>query len=133
MKPPLEGEILDRDDEALEVRLARLESFARLMDSQFRLPGTPIRLGLDGIVGLVPVVGDAATALLASYVFAEAAGLGVRKRVMALMLLNTGIDLAIGAVPVVGDLFDIGWKANAKNARLVLAEARGGRVRRTQR
>jgi hypothetical protein len=114
----------------VEDRLARLGSFARLMDSQFRIPGTPIRMGLDGLIGLIPGVGDVATTLMASYVFAEATALGVRKRVLARMLLNTGVDTVLGAIPVVGDLFDIGFKSNAKNARLVIAEVRGRAERR---
>jgi hypothetical protein len=117
------------EDESADPRLARLERFARLMDSEFAIPGTPFRVGLDGIVGLVPGVGDVATTALASYVFAEALGLKVRKRTIARMLVNTGIDLVFGAVPLVGDLFDFAFKSNAKNARLVLAdvERRSGR------
>lgn len=117
----------------VEQRLERLEAFARLMDSQFQIPGTPIRMGLDGLIGIVPIVGDFVTTVLASYVFAEAAGLGVRKRVIARMLLNTGVDSVIGAIPVVGDLFDIGFKSNARNARLVVAEVRRQAERRARR
>ncbi len=114
-------------------KLHRLERFAHLMDSQFRIPGTPIRLGLDGIIGLIPGVGDVATTALASYVFAEAMALKVRKRTLGRMLINTSVDLVFGAIPVVGDLFDIGFKSNAKNARLVIADVERRRIRELRR
>lgn len=102
--------------------MQRLERFAALMDRAVRVPGTSFRVGLDGVLGLVPGVGDVATTLLAGYLFAEAAGLGVRKRTMARMLANTGVDLVFGAIPVLGDLFDFAFKSNAKNARLVIRD-----------
>ena len=82
------------------------------------MPGTTWRFGLDGIVGLIPGIGDTASALVSLYIVAEAWRLGVRKRTIARMLGNIALDSIIGAVPVAGDLFDFIWKSNAKNLRL---------------
>lgn len=89
------------------------------MDARFRLPGTGWRFGLDGLVGLVPGIGDAATTLISLYIVAEAWRLGVRKRTLARMIGNIVLDSMIGTVPVAGDLFDFIWKANIRNLRLV--------------
>jgi hypothetical protein len=85
------------------------------------VPGTGIRIGLDGIVGLVPGLGDGATALLSLWFIWEGAQLGLPKRKLAHMLLNIGIDAAFGAVPVLGDVFDVVWKANRRNYRIIAA------------
>lgn len=108
------------DAAELERRLARLQSLAWLLDDRFRVPGLGWRFGLDGLLGLVPVAGDAATAALAAYVVLEARRLGVPKRLLARMALNFGVDLAVGAIPVVGDLFDFRWKANRRNLALLM-------------
>lgn len=99
--------------------LRRLDRLAYWLDDRFRVPGTEIRIGLDGLVGLIPGVGDAATALLSAYIVAEAWGLGAPPSILARMLANLGIDLGLGVVPVVGDLVDIGWKANRRNVDLL--------------
>jgi hypothetical protein len=98
--------------------LHRLKSLAHLLDTRFHVPGTNWRFGLDGLVGLIPGVGDAAGALVSLYIVAEAWRLGVRKRTIVRMLGNVALDSLFGAVPVAGDLFDFIWKANARNLRL---------------
>ena len=98
--------------------LHRLKRLSHLLDTRFRIPGTNWRFGLDGLVGLIPGVGDAAGALVSLYIVAEAWRLGVRKRVIARMLGNVALDSLLGTVPVAGDLFDFIWKANALNLRL---------------
>ncbi len=98
--------------------LHRLKRLSNLLDSRFRVPGTNWRFGLDGIVGLVPGVGDAAGALISLYIVAEAWRLGVRKRTIARMLGNVALDSLFGAVPLAGDLFDFIWKSNARSLRL---------------
>jgi hypothetical protein len=133
MRDALDEPYLPPPRETPQARLHRLERFARLMDSQFRIPGTQIRLGLDGLIGLIPGVGDAAAAALASYVFAEALALKVSKRTIVRMLINSGVDLMFGVIPVVGDLFDIGFKSNAMNARLVLADVERRRLKAVRR
>lgn len=104
-----------------EARLKRIRLLSRLLDEQFRIPGTTYRVGLDGLLGLIPGVGDAAGALLSTYIVYEAIRLGVPSTVLLRMLANIGIDTVGGAIPVVGDIFDMAWKTNKKNAALLHA------------
>ena len=90
-----------------------------LLDDRFVVPGTTWRVGLDGLLGLVPVVGDTATMLTALYVVFEAKRLGAPAGLVARMLVNVGIDGLAGSVPLVGDLFDVAFKANRRNIRLL--------------
>jgi hypothetical protein len=99
--------------------MARVERLAYWLDERFRVPGTNMRVGLDGLVGLVPVVGDTATMLAALYVVYEARRLGAPASLIARMLVNVGLDSLVGTVPLVGDLFDMGFKANRRNLRLL--------------
>ena len=100
---------------AISKRLARL---AWVLDSAIRLPGG-FRVGLDGIIGLIPGIGDLAGAVLSSYIVVEAARLKVPFRVLARMAMNILIELVVGIVPIVGDMFDFAFKANLRNARLL--------------
>lgn len=102
-----------------EIALQRVARLAYWLDDRFRIPGTRRRLGIDGLLGFVPGVGDTATALIASYIVLEAARLGVPKAMLARMVANVGIDFVIGLVPLVGDLADLAWKANRRNARML--------------
>ena len=104
-----------------EARLKRVRVLSRLLDEQFRIPGTTQRIGLDGLLGLIPGVGDAAGALLSTYILYEAIRLGTPTSVLLRMVANIGIDTVVGAIPVAGDIFDIAWKANKKNAALLHA------------
>ena len=104
-----------------EARLERVRLLSRLLDEQFRIPGTTYRVGLDGLLGLIPGIGDAAGALLSAYILYEAIRLGAPKTVLLRMGANIGIDTVVGAIPVMGDIFDIAWKANKKNAALLHA------------
>ena len=96
----------------------RVHRLARLMDSSIRLPGG-FRIGVDGLIGLVPVVGDLAAAGASAYIVAQAARAGVPASVLARMVLNVALDAVIGAIPVLGDVFDFAFKANLRNARLM--------------
>ena len=98
----------------------RLETVAYWLDERFRIPGTNIRVGLDGIAGLIPGVGDAATTLISLYIVAEAYRIGLPGRAIARMLGNVGLDFAVGSIPLLGDVFDIAFKANRRNLRLLL-------------
>jgi hypothetical protein len=104
-----------------ETRLKRIRLLSHLLDEQFRIPGTTYRIGLDGLLGLIPGVGDAAGALLSIYILYEAMRLGTSRPVLLRMIANIGIDAVGGAVPIVGDIFDMAWKANKKNAALLHA------------
>lgn len=102
-----------------DARLDRMRAAARLLDSQFRIPGTNIRFGLDAIAGLVPGVGDFAGAIASAYFIYEAARLGAPGTVLARMVTNVGVEALVGAVPILGDLFDVAFKANNRNMRLL--------------
>ena len=99
--------------------VARLEALARLMDGAFVLPGTNIRIGLDAIIGLLPVAGDLIAGLVSSYLIWEARRLGAPRWLIARMMANALLDTAVGAVPVVGDAFDVLFRANMKNMALL--------------
>lgn len=99
--------------------IRRLTRLARLMDVQFRLPGTKFRYGLDGLIGLIPGVGDVAGAAISGYIVLEAKRLGASNWILARMIGNVLIEVVIGAIPVLGDLFDIVFKANVRNLRLL--------------
>jgi hypothetical protein len=106
----------------------RLRRTAQLLDAAVRIPFTPWRIGIDGLIGLVPGIGDLVGALLSASIVFEAMRLGAPAAVLSRMLLNVGIDAIIGEIPVLGDIFDIGFKANLRNVALVerhLADARG--------
>jgi hypothetical protein len=107
------------DDAQVRAALRRVEQLAYWLDDRYRLPGTRFRIGLDGLVGLIPGVGDAVTSTLTAYIIYEAWRLGVPTSMLARMLANLGIDTVVGIVPVVGDLLDIGFKANRRNLRLL--------------
>jgi hypothetical protein len=107
-------------------RIGLLRRWSRLMDSAYRVPGTSIRFGWDPIVGLVPGVGDVATASFAVVILYHAFRLGVPGVVLAGMLVNVLIDLAAGLVPVAGDVADIAWKSNSLNLALLERHERPG-------
>ncbi len=103
-----------------ERTIDRLRRLAFWMDEAFAIPGTTIRIGFDSIIGFIPGIGDVVTAGFAVYLIREAARLGAPKSLLVRMAWNVGIDTVVGGVPVVGDLFDVGWKANKRNLRLLL-------------
>ena len=100
--------------------IARLKALEQLMDRQFSIAG--IRFGLDGIVGLVPVIGDLLSGAVGLYVIREAQRLGVSRWTRSRMYANWGFDVAFGALPIVGDVFDVVFKSNTKNVRLLIAD-----------
>lgn len=99
----------------------RLGRFAWFLDSAIPIPGTRFRIGLDGLIGLIPGVGDAVGAALSSYLLAEAVRLGVPISTVLRMGLNILVEALIGLIPFVGDIFDFAWKANLRNVRLLNA------------
>ncbi len=100
-------------------RLQSLDLLAKLMDNQFRIPGTNIRFGIDSILGLIPGVGDLSTFAVSSWLLLIMARNGASGYVMARMVLNILIDALIGSIPIIGDLFDVAFKANVRNMRLM--------------
>jgi hypothetical protein len=102
-----------------EQRLARLEALAKLLDMAFVLPGTNVRYGIDGIIGLIPVIGDIITTAISLWLVREARALGVPWHITVRMLGNVALDGVVGAVPVVGDAFDVMFRANIRNMRML--------------
>jgi len=117
-----------RDPEILSPRLKRgaralddssLNALSHLLDDFIRIPGTSIRFGLDGIVALVPGVGDLLQGLASSIIILAAWSRGVPAVILGRMVANVGIEVLVGLVPVFGDMFDIAWKANRRNYALL--------------
>jgi len=108
------------EDNRYHTEEERLKAYAHLLDSAIRLPGG-FRIGLDGIVGLVPGIGDLLGAGLSGYFIYAASRLDIPKSVITRMILNTAIETVVGTVPVLGDAFDFVFKANDRNARLLHA------------
>lgn len=105
-----------------EQSLRRLDKLAALLDARWHIPGTGIGFGLDALIGLIPGIGDAITALISLYLIGEAKTAGASSKTIGKMLVNVGLEFVIGLVPVVGDLFDIGWRANQRNMALLRDE-----------
>ena len=99
--------------------VARLDKFSRFTDSHIAIPFTNVRIGAEAVIGLLPVVGDVAGLVLASYVLVEAQRADASRKVKLRMLRNMGIDFLGGLLPVVGDAFDAVYKANTRNTRLL--------------
>jgi hypothetical protein len=102
-----------------EQRLARFEMLAKLLDVAFILPGTQIRYGVDGLVRLIPVVGDLLAIAFSLWLVREARALGAPWHVTARMLGNVAVDGVVGMVPLAGDAFDVLFRANMRNVRLL--------------
>lgn len=110
------------DDQTIDTAhpaLPRLEALADLMDAKFRIPGLPFRFGLDALVGLIPVAGDTVNLSISAYIVFEAFRLGARKRDIVKMLFNIFIDWFFGLVPLIGDIFDVTWKGNLRNIKIL--------------
>jgi hypothetical protein len=96
-----------------------LDLLSRVLDTWFRVPGTNIRFGLDGIVGFIPGIGDLLGGLASCIIVLAAFFRGVPLITIARMVVNLAIEVGVGLVPVLGNLFDIGWRANRRNYHLL--------------
>jgi hypothetical protein len=96
-----------------------LDMLSHLLDDFIRIPGTPIRFGLDGIVGFIPGIGDILGGLASTIIIVAAWARGVPRITLLRMVANVAIETAAGTIPVVGNLFDIGWRANRRNYKLL--------------
>ena len=120
--PPIPAAISDalvstrRDPAALRKRIETLEY---LLERSFVIPGINRPVGLDAIVGLVPVVGDVITATMGAYIIWEARNLGMPKWKIWRMIGNLGVDTALGAIPTAGDAFDFLFRSNSRNLRII--------------
>lgn len=104
---------------ALPTENPRLRDLAKVLDEAVRIPGTNIRIGLDALLGLLPGGGDIAGGLLSGLIILQAARDGAPATVLGRMLGNVVVDVVAGAVPILGDIFDVAWRANSRNLRLL--------------
>jgi hypothetical protein len=115
-RPRPMGLAVGRDAAAVRQRIEALE---RLLERGFTLPGTSQPVGLDAIVGLIPVVGDVVTAVMGAYLIWEASNLGLPKWKLWRMGGNLLFDSAVGAIPIAGDVFDFLFRSNTRNLKIV--------------
>ncbi|HEY4051710.1 MAG TPA: DUF4112 domain-containing protein [Acidobacteriaceae bacterium] len=129
MAPSRQPEVLPPDAPTITPRMQQarklfadenLDLLAHVLDDWFRIPGTSIRFGLDGLIGLVPGLGDILAGLASCIIVFAAWVRGVPYITLIRMLVNLGLDVVIGAVPFLGDAFDIAWKANRRNYALLV-------------
>ena len=97
----------------------RIEMMEAVLEGLFVIPGTKRRVGMDSLIGLVPVVGDIATAAMGAWIVWEARNLGLSKWQLTRMAANVGVDTLVGAIPFAGDIFDFLYKSNTKNLRII--------------
>jgi Domain of unknown function (DUF4112) len=114
----------DQDD-----RLRWVERISHLLDSQFRVPGTTWRFGLDPLMGLIPVVGGLPSLAVSGVLILTMLRHGASGQLVVRMVLNILLDALIGAIPVVGNLFDFAYKANNRNVELLRRHYQEGRYR----
>lgn len=112
-----DGELPESVDEAA---LKRMETVAYVLDESVRVPGIGVRIGIDPVVGALPVAGDVASAALSLYIVAESAYLGISLTTLVEMLASITIDVAGGAIPYAGTVVDALWKANKRNVGLAM-------------
>jgi len=119
----VEGELLTDDQRRGPEIWLNKQSLAKLIsvwsDTVFEVPGLGWRFGLDPIIGLIPVAGDFASALVSLYILTLAAEMQVPRSTMLRMGLNVAIDYFVGSIPVLGNIFDFAWQANARNMQLL--------------
>ncbi|MDO7852186.1 DUF4112 domain-containing protein [Hymenobacter convexus] len=110
-------------------RLRWVERIAKLMDSQFRLPGTRFRFGLDPLLGLLPIVGDVSTTVVSVALLLTMFRHGASGAVVVRMALNILLDTVVGAIPILGNVFDFAYKSNERNVALLRRHYAEGRHR----
>jgi hypothetical protein len=119
------GQMMARKEPQPEIIDPWVENLAWLMDESIPLGGW--RIGLDGVLGLIPGIGDVTTGAVGALIIARASMSGIPRATVFRMIANVAIDSLVGSIPVVGDLFDFTFKANTKNVRLYRAALQGGR------
>jgi len=111
--------IIEPDAKAPTLR--RLRQLSRLLDNVITIPGTQVGVGLDPILGLLPIAGDFLGFMLSCYIVVEATRLGISRATLGRMIFNIMVDGVVGSFPILGDLFDFAWKANSLNIQLLEA------------
>lgn len=99
--------------------LPRLRMLSKLLDSSLRVPGTNFRVGIDPLLGILPVAGDLVSSILSLYIIAEGYRAGASWSVLATMVALTAVDFLVGSIPFIGPVFDAFWKNNQWSVRLL--------------
>lgn len=121
--PSPQHPISSTDPKTLDT-LKRVQSVSHILDNAFPIPGTDYRIGLDPFLGLLPGGGDTVGAFLSAYIVLESLQLRLPRETLIRMVTNLLVDSILGTIPVIGDLFDVTWKANARNVALLKAHLR---------
>lgn len=119
---PLPATVAELEGPA-RARFRQVRRLSRVLDSQFPLPGTDRRFGVDAIIGLIPGIGGVAGLVLSAIVIAQGIAIGARPATVVRMVGNAGIDAALNAVPVIGWVSDLFFKANERNVALLATHA----------
>jgi hypothetical protein len=126
MQGSIEGDVVGASRiERFRAAERRIGRVTHALDELVAVPGTPVRVGLDPIIGLIPVVGDAVAGVVGLWVIGEAARFGIPRIVLGRMIVNLVLDLAIGAIPLLGDLYDVAFRSNTRNLELFRRHALG--------
>ena len=107
------------EKEILDEKLVRLRQLSKNLDESFTIPGTNIKFGMDALLGLVPGGGDLVSGIFSLYILRAAIKMKLPKRAIFSMLVNILLDTTIGIIPVAGDIFDIFWKSNKRNLKII--------------
>lgn len=101
-----------------DAKVAKLNRMATLLDSQFQIPLTKFRIGLDGLIGLIPIYGDIFSFILSLVIIIRIARMGVPSPILVRICFNSLMDFLVGLIPFLGDFADIFFKSNLKNVQL---------------
>ncbi|SEQ81906.1 DUF4112 domain-containing protein [Neolewinella agarilytica] len=119
MQQPVTNAPIFTDEQRNVPQLKMVDGFSRLLDTKFRIPGTDIRFGLDFLLGLIPGAGDLVSLGMSGVLITTMAKHGASPRLAAKMLFNVALDALVGTIPVLGNIFDLVYKANYRNAVLM--------------
>ena len=111
----MDEEIIERNEE----KLLRLKLLSERLDDLIKIPGTNQKIGIDAIVGVIPILGDFIGVIFSTYIMYSGIKMGVSPKIVMKMAANIAIEFIIGSFPIIGDIFDILWKANKRNVELI--------------
>lgn len=118
-KPSHKHSLINSAKESQIATVQRLRKLSHILDNAIPIPGTPYSIGIDPILGILPVGGDITAAFISGYIIYSAARLGLPKETLLRMVINILIDVFVGTIPLLGDVIDVMWKANVKNIELL--------------
>ena len=111
----MDEEIIERNEE----KLLRLKLLSERLDELTKIPGTNQKIGIDAIIGVIPILGDFIGVVFSTYIMYSGIKMGVSSKVLTKMAANIAIEFIIGWIPIIGDVFDILWKANKRSVELI--------------